>query len=290
VPHRCVLLGLLLLLFPVAGCALMSPGKLGWSPSSERRARLSVQVEEQFTSCRSLEEVKLRLARLDQSRDAQQQAEALISGWGKHGDWYDLAVVEFLLEHWPSAYGLGADYGPGWGAELGPDWERYDSRRLFDVTQEVLNARPDLVYQVFWYRQWQRGLCDFPSLMRDLETQSSSCVRIEGDQYPMLLFTAGIASGLPADVFSWGLMSGVDFETLELNRRLINGYVTSQRPFLRYDHELGRYVVDRVAKDENRYLSPEEQVASPRATPLPGWSSGPVTRSKEATPSIRAGL
>jgi len=270
VPHRHALWSFYLL-FSLTGCTLINPIQLSWKTAATSRDQLSVQVEKRFTSCRSLKEVKERLARLDQSRDAQQQAEVLISGWGKHGDWYDLAVVEFLLEHWPSAYGR--------DSEFGPDWERYDSHRLFDVTQRVLNSQPDLVYQVFWYRQWKNGLCDFPRLMRDLETPRSSCVTIDGDQYPWLLFSAGIASGLPADVFSLGLMSGVDFETLELNRRLINGYVTSQRPFLRYDHELGRYVVDQAAKDENRYLSPDEQEASPRQTPLPGWSSGSVTKS-----------
>lgn len=270
-PYRRVQWGLLPLILLLTGCTLINRGEFTWPSSASSRAELSAHAEEQFTTCRSIEDVKQRLARLDQSRDAQQQAEVLISGWGRHGDWYDLAVVEFLLEHWPSAYGRESKYGP--------DSERYDSRRLFDVTQAVLNSRPDLVYQVFWYRQWKSGLCDFPSLMRDLETKCLQSVRIEGDGYPMLLFTAGIASGRPADMFSWGLLSGVDFEKLELNRLLINGYVTSQRPFLRYDHKLGRYVVDKVAKDENRYLSPEEQVASPRPTPLPGWSSGPVTQS-----------
>ena len=59
------------------------------------------------------------------------------------------------------------------------------------------------------------------------------------------------------------LMGSVSFETLSRDRLLINGFITSQRPFLRYDRELGRYVVDREAKEQNRYLSQEEQVALP---------------------------
>ena len=191
-----------------------------------------------------------------------------LAGWGRHGDWYDVAVVEFLLSYWPSAYGKDSSGRP--------DWERYDARRLFDVTEEAVWSNPELVYQVFWYHQWKSKPCGFSLLMRHLDTTSQPDVHLDGEMYPIILLAAGIASGLPAEGVDGTLMGSVSFETLSRDRLLINGFITSQRPFLRYDRELGRYVVDREAKEQNRYLSQEEQVALPRPTPLPGWRFGPV--------------
>lgn len=254
----------------LTGCSLINDANSNGILSLNEREQLSVEAGQRFSACRSMNDVNDTLTQLVQSPNAQQQAESLIAGWGKHGDWHDVAVVEFLLKHWPSAYGR--------DPVLGPDWERYDCRRLFDVTQSAVMSQPELVYQVFWYYQWMQGPLDFPSLMHGLEVSWPGSVHLNGEEYPLLLLEAGIASDLPAEPFPGSLMSSVGFETLATDRLLINGYVASQRPFLRYDHDLGRYVVDKVAKSENRYLSPKDQTATPRTTPLPGWSSGPVPK------------
>jgi hypothetical protein len=110
--------------------------------------------------------------------------------------------------------------------------------------------------------------------MRDLEPPlMGQCVSTEGEFYPWILMEAGIASGTPGEWFGGSLASNLNYETLETDRVLINSFVASQRPFLKYDHNLGRYIVDKAAKDENRYLTQEDQTASPRPTPLPNWST-----------------
>ncbi len=225
----------------------------------------SAAIQTEFAACRSLDEVRNLLQELKDAPNAQLRAEALLSGWGQRGNWYDVAVVEFLIKHWPSAYG---DH-----PKFGPDHERFDTRRLFDITQRVVRENPELVYQVFWYIQWERGPLDFAALMRDLEPGlMGQCVSIEGEEYPWILMEAGIASGVPGAWFDGSLVGSLDFDSLATGRALINGYVASQRPFLRYDHKLGRYVLDKAAKAENHYLTPENQKASPRLTPLPNWT------------------
>ena len=247
------------------GCSFSDLDFLDAQTSAPPRA-ISKLVQDDFATCRSLEDVQRLLQELEDSREAQLWAQALLSGWGQHGNWYDVAVVEYLLKHWPSAY---CDH-----PKFGPDSERFDTRRLFDITQHVLNENPELVYQVFWYLQWERGPLDFAALMRDLEPDlMGQCVSIQGEAYPWILMEAGIASGVPGEWFDRSLASNLNYETLGTDRVLINGYVASQRPFLKYDHELGRYVVDKAAKTENRYLTPEVQTASPRPTPLPNWST-----------------
>lgn len=246
------------------GCSFSELSFLDVQISAPPRA-ISKLVQDDFAACRSLEDVQRLLQEMEDSREAQLWAEALLSGWGQHGNWYDVAVVEFLLKHWPSAYG---DH-----PKFGSDSERFDTRRLFEITQHVLRENPELVYQVFWYLQWERGPLDFFALMRDLEPGwMGQCVSIEGEEYPWILMEAGIASGVPGEWIDGSLAGELNFDSLGTGRALINGYIASQRPFLRYDHELGRYVVDKDAKAENRYLTPADQVASPRKTPLPDWS------------------
>ena len=247
------------------GCSFSDLSFLNVQTSAPPRA-ISKEVQREFAACRSLEDVQRLLQVMENSREAQLWVEALLSGWGQHGNWYDVAVVEFLLKHWPSAYG---DH-----PKFGPDSDRFDTRRLFDITQHVLSENPELVYQAFWYLQWERRPLDFATLMRDLEPPlMGQCVSIEGEFYPWFLMEAGIASGVSGECFGGSLASNLNYETLETDRLLINGYVASQRPFLKYDHKLGRYVVDTVAKDDNRYLTPDDQTASPRPTPLPNWST-----------------
>lgn len=247
-----VLIGIAL----VCGCSVieLSPTSLKVSPT-ERVAEIR-----QFQSSRSIADVDRKLHELLAAPDAQAQAERLIEGWGKHGSWYDLAVVKLWLERWPQEEKDGK--------------QRFDHHRLFDAAQRSLTSHPSTACQVFWYYQWTNGVRDFAAMMDYLEPRwvcdynSDSWV-----DYRMILICAGIASGLPLEWEAGESARRANFDRLRQDWWEQKLLVLSQRPFLRYDDELGRWVVDQEAKKANRYLTPDEQRASERPAPLPDWDS-----------------
>ncbi|TXT21975.1 MAG: hypothetical protein FD138_3871 [Planctomycetota bacterium] len=245
-------------------CVLLLSGCSALNHRNAEAARAR-QVNEiaKFANVRTIEELDRRLNALCDTDDAQQKVELLIEGWGQHGSWYDLAVVKFFVEQFPSAYGRN-----------GRDCERFDLQRLFNVTDEVLRKHPEFVFQLFWYEQWKSGPEDFSRLMQRIEPPAMrGCVRLRGEEYALALWLAGVVEGLPFERQPGGLILEVRWDNLELDEAHLRQAILAQRPFLRYDHELGRWIVDQEAKKGNRYLTPAEQQASPRPIPLPNWDS-----------------
>lgn len=243
----------------LSGCSVLN---LNGHGETAARAKLSDEIAE-FANVRSVEEIDRRLKELCAAADAQYRAEVLIEGWGKHGSWYDLAVVRFLWERWPQ--------------KLENDIEKFDSRRLFETTKTVLNSESELVCQVFWYFQWSTRVPDFVGMMHDLEPKFTlGCRNTKWDYYWMMLLYAGVASGLPLEYGPGDSVWRADWDELPRNFFDQKQLILAQRPFLRYDHELGRWIVDQDAKQTNRYLTSEEQRASPRPTPLPNWDSAVI--------------
>ena len=243
----------------LSGCSVLN---LNERSTALARTKLADEIAE-FANLRKIEELDRRLNALCEVDDAQQRAELLIEGWGRHGSWYDLAVVKFFVEHFPSAYGHGRR-----------DPERFDLQRLFNTTDQVLRKHPEFVFQLFWYEQWKSGPNDFARLMRQIEPPlMCGCVRLPGEEYARALWLAGVVEGLPFERQPGGLILAVRWDNLYVDEVHLRQNILAQRPFLKYDHELGRWIVDQEAKRANRYLAPEEQQASPRLTPLPNWDS-----------------
>ena len=240
----------------LSGCSALNltSGQANTSP-------VEIEAEiKKYQSCRSIADVDQRLDELLKVPDGQRQAERLIQGWGKHGSWYDLAVVKLWWERWPPEEEGGKN--------------RFSQRRLFDLTQSVLAASPELAGQVFWYFQWSKRVPDFSGLMLDLEPRFVCDYNGDGwVKYRLVLLYAGVASGLPTEQNSGESATRANWENLIGDWLDQKTLILGQRPFLRYDHELGRWVVDQEAKKSNRYLTPDEQKASPRPTPLPNWDS-----------------
>ncbi len=213
-----------------------------------------------YQSCRSIAEVEQRLDELLKAPDGQEQAERLIQGWGQHGSWYDLAVVKLFWERSLP--------------EVDGKKKRFNHRRLFEVTKSVLVKHSELACQVFWYYQWSSGVPDFAGMMHDLEPHWVCDRRVDDwVKFRLVLFYAGVASGLPIELSVGESAARAGFDSLMRDWFDQQAIILGQRPFLRYDHDLGRWVVDLDAKQANRYLTPAEQKASPRSTPLPNWDS-----------------
>ncbi len=104
-----------LLALQCCGCSFSDLSFLDVQTSAPPRAT-SKLVQGEFAACHSLEDVQSLLQEMEDSPEAQLWAEALLNGWGQHGNWYDVAVVEFLIKHWPSAYGDHPKYGADYGA------------------------------------------------------------------------------------------------------------------------------------------------------------------------------
>ena len=241
----------------LSGCSLLN---LNERNASLVRTKLANEIEA-FANFRTIEQLDRHLNALCEAADAQQRAELLIEGWGQHGSWYDLAVVKFFVEQYPSAYSRDRR-----------DHERFDLQRLFNTTDQVLRTHPEFVFQLFWYEQWKSCPNDFARLMRQVEPPiMRGCVRLAGEEYARALWLAGAVEGLPFERQPGGLILEIQWDNLYADEVHLRQTILAQRPFLRYDHELGRWVVDQIAKQENRYLTPEEQLASPRPTPLPNW-------------------
>lgn len=247
------IIGIVILL---SGCSSLNLSRnLTETSAAERDAEIK-----KFQASRSIADIDRRLDELLEAKDGQKQAERLIEGWGKHGCWYDLAVVKLWWERWPRDDENGK--------------ERFDQRRLFDLTQTVLAKKPELACQVFWYFQWSTRVPDFAGMMHDLEPRF--VCDYNGDhwvKYRLVLLYAGVASGLPMEMEVGVSAARANWDNLIGNWLDQKALILGQRPFLRYDHELGRWIVDREAKQANRYLAADEQQASLRPTPLPNWDS-----------------
>ncbi len=79
-----------------AGCGL-------WTVPATSLHRLPTNEAQtlviEFRGVTSLDEVKNRLDELVAAPNAQEQAEVLLNGWGRHGSWFDLSVVMFLQDY-----------------------------------------------------------------------------------------------------------------------------------------------------------------------------------------------
>lgn len=242
----------------LAGCAVFDGSAL----SRQRTSAKVVASTVTFRNARSVAEIDAGLNQLVAAKDAQAQAEQLLASWGKQGSWNDLAVVKFLLQHWPSAYSRSAD--------------KFDGRRLFETAQTALREKPELCHQVSWYRDWQHGPADFHGLVRTLITAMSGCVKYEGQDYPWGLMICGLV-----EFDDWLLDVAprrLSFEDMEVDIVWCRFRIAAVHPYLRYDHGRGIYVLDREAFDAHRYLDAEAQRPSPRLTPLPNWDSDIVPK------------
>ena len=247
---------ILSVLILLSGCSSLNLSRnLTETSAAERDAEIK-----KFQASRSIADVDQRLDELLEAKDGQQQAERLIQGWGKHGSWYDLAVVKLWWERWPREEENGK--------------KRFDQRRLFDVTKTVLATDSQLASQVFWYFQWSTRVPDFAAMMHDLEPRIVCDYNGDGwVKYRLVLLYAGVASGIPTEIEVGESAARANWDNLIGDWLEQKALILGQRPFLRYDHGLGRWIVDREAKRANRYLTAEEQQASPRPTPLPNWDS-----------------
>jgi hypothetical protein len=188
----------------------------------------------------------------------QAKVESLLAGWGKHGSWYDLAVMRYVWKFWPRVYHQ--------------DEKQIDALRLIPILRQRVKEQPKLAGQLFWYAQWEhRGMkfkevCD---VSRSPLLVDNSC---GGAEFPAILFVAG-AMGQP-----YLLQAGARGEATAdqlCDWWIMTGYLYFQsiRPFVRYDSRRHLYVYDEAADRENRYLRPDEQDPICPSTPLPDWDS-----------------
>jgi hypothetical protein len=191
----------------------------------------------------------------------QANVESLLAGWGKHGSWYDLAVMRYVWKFWPRVFR--------------EDEKQVDPLRLIPILRQRIEEQPKLSGQLFWYAQWEhRGMkfkeiCD---VSRSPLLVDNSC---GGAEFPAILFVAG-AMGQPW-LLEAGARPGTGKATAEQlgDWWIMTGYLyfRSIRPFVRYDSGRHIYVYDEVADRENRYLKPDEQEPVCPSTPLPDWDS-----------------
>jgi hypothetical protein len=188
----------------------------------------------------------------------QAKVESLLADWGKHGSWYDLAVMRYVWKFWPRVYHQ--------------DEKQIDALRLIPFLQQGVKEQPKLAGQLFWYAQWEhRGMkfkeiCD---VSRSPLLVDNSC---GGAELPAILFVAG-AMGQPY-LLQAGARGEATAEQL-CDWWIMTGYLyfQSTRPFVRYDARRHIYVYDEAADRENRYLRPDEQEPVCPSTPLPDWDS-----------------
>lgn len=212
-------------------------------------------------NARSIAEIDHALEKIIQGKDAQIKVETLLNGWGRFGDWYDLAVVKYLWEHWPS---YSSD-------------RNVDSERLLPIVITRIEDQPELNRQVYWYTQWKYGVWDFARLCKQVSNTVAHRM-IEGEEFHRIMYIASVTNQ-PNKVLV------VDWENLFPLWHFSSLQFLALRPFLRYDDELGHYVIDETASKEHRYLDASKQKATPRKTPLPGWSH-PVVPSPPHTDTM----
>lgn len=247
---RCVVpfIWLITGLFSCTGC-----GTFELSPEAQLASRQQDPVEEQLNQlvgARSIEEIDRKLEEILDGKDAQKTIERLLSDWGKHDSWYDLAVVEFIWEHWPGYYGKKSEISPG---------------PLMSVIATRVREERSLLPQFFWYVQWRMNGLSFQRLCQFCEA-SGSCCRISGEEFPLILLVGSAIRESRIVSFDPPASTTGAWEEARL-------YFLSQRPFLRFNAEQVAYEMDYSARNEGRYLTLEEQETIPPATPLPDWDS-----------------
>lgn len=234
-----------------AGCGtIKAPRDVGLA--LKPRAGAEEQVL-RLVSARSIEEIDSGFEEILARKDREQIVERLLSGWGRHDSWYDLAVVHFIWNHWPSYYGR---------------QEKLDPRPLMSAITSRISEQPSLLPEYFWYAQWQMNGLSFRWLCGACESPGPCCT-IGGEEFPLLLLVAGATRDVQAIDFdrrgstarAWG-QAGLRF--------------LAMRPFLRYDAKQVAYVIDYAAQREGRYLTADEQEGAAPPTPLPNWDSDVV--------------
>jgi hypothetical protein len=189
----------------------------------------------------------------------QMNVELLLAGWGKHGSWYDLAVMRYVWRFWPRVFH--------------PGEMQIDALRLIQILRQRVEEQPKLLEQLFWYAQWEHRGMKFKEICEASRTPyENSCA---GAEFPAILFIAGalgqgwlIESGNPP-------VSGKATAEQVCDYWIMTGqlYFLAIRPFVRYDSHRHIYVYDAATDHENRYLKPEEQEPVCPSTPLPDWAS-----------------
>ena len=244
----CVFISLASGLTLSSGCgALKMPAE---SRSLFAQQRNVDELLDRLTSARSIAEIDAILDEILADKNGQKIVERLLSGWGKNGSWYDLAVVEYLWKYWPSYYGK---HG------------KIDSAPLMPLVMSRLNEQPDLLPQLFWFVQWKFDGLEFPLFCRPCESLICSR-RIEGEEFPTILLFAGAIRERHLVDYKPPCSTRQAWERASL-------YFQALRPFLHYESDKVAYVVDYPAQHEGRYLKPDEQDATTPETPLPNWDS-----------------
>ncbi|MCY2966262.1 MAG: hypothetical protein NT069_21960 [Planctomycetota bacterium] len=227
-------------------------------------SRLAIKPDDEdwidrLDNARSLEQVDAVLQEIVPGGNGQRNVELLISEWGKHGSWFDLAVVRYIWTAWPSGYGK---------------WQHIDSGPLMSLASVRLRENGDLLPQVFWYALWEWNGLEFNRLCQICESPGP-CVKESGEEFRWILFIAG-ALREP---------NLVEFDPPRSTEHAWHRgsmYFLSQRPFLRFDSEQFAYLTDHEAKRDGQYLMPNDQQSSVPSTPLPKWDSDVVpTRMSE---------
>jgi hypothetical protein len=203
----------------------------------------------------------LRLIGLSSEAPGQANLELLMDGWGRHGLWFDLAVMRYIWKSWPRIYT--------------DDGKQFDALRLITILRSRVEEQPKLLGQLFWYVQWEHRGLTFKDICYVIRAAMSSDHSCAGSEFPGILFAAG-ALGQP-----WLLESGTPPKTAKATSEQVCDswttmgypYFLAVRPFLRYDSRNHVFVYDQVADRENRYLKSEEQDPPCPSTPLPEWDS-----------------
>jgi hypothetical protein len=229
-------------------------------PESQDPVIGTEDLEKRVEKSRSIHEVDNVLSQLLAEREAQTKIEALLTGWGKYGDWYDLTVVKFLWERWPSWYSEGD----------------VDSERLIPIIQSRIRSKPELNRQVYWYVQWKYDPLEFPELCRRITPAYSAFhdKSVPGQEFPKILYIASLTNE-PEKILS------ANWDKLYLHWHLCALEFLSLRSFLKYDINQGYYVIDSDAFKKHRYLDTSQQTPTQRSTPLPNWSSAPIPKSQD---------
>ena len=201
---------------------------------------------DRLADVRSVTEIDSILDGLIPTRHGQANVERLLDGWGRHGSWYDLAVVHYLWDHWPSAY---------------ERWDKIEAAPLMPIVTARVRENPHLLRQVFWYATWKSSRLEFADLCRLCQHAGSGCIYVAGQEFRLMLLIGGAMSEPELIDYDWTIS------------RL---YFLSKRPFLRFDRDCGVYAVDVEAEREGRYLNADEQQSEVPATPLPNWDSDVV--------------
>ncbi|GAB4143974.1 MAG: hypothetical protein Tsb009_15440 [Planctomycetaceae bacterium] len=212
----------------------------------------------------SLTEIDKELSQRLNQPDAQDQCEQLISGWGKHNQWYDLIVVKFIWRYWANVYG---------------EQHELDYKKLMTLLQSKIREKPELLNQLYWYVQWKIGPWEMPKLCKYLGSVPIHAVIAEGQEFRFLIWVCGLTSS-DGDLNS---VLSAEWDNLSSSLYISKLEFLAKRPFLIYDQKSGRYKYDEEAAEQSKYVNVEQQHMTPRQTPLPNWI-GPVPVVKKSTP------